>query len=109
MLQISINPGAPLGGSIAQNIPGNFDGYTFTPVDRAARINDFGKDNYAGQFFYGLAAGAEPISIAWASNWEYTVSSSDEIYFHEEKLTCTREERGSDWQPRGLAQRNEST
>lgn len=74
VLQISINPGAPLGGSISQYFPGSFDGYTFTPVDATARISDFGKDNYAGQFFSGLPAGSEAIQIAWASNWEYSVS-----------------------------------
>ena len=70
-LLISINPGAPLGGSITQYIPGSFDGWTFTPNDSAARLADFAKDNYAGQFFYGTQPG-EAISIAWASNWQYT-------------------------------------
>ena len=70
-LFISINPGAPLGGSITQYIPGSFDGWTFTPFDSAARLTDFAKDNYAGQFFYGTEPG-EAISIAWASNWQYT-------------------------------------
>ncbi|KAI4233756.1 MAG: hypothetical protein L6R40_006988 [Gallowayella cf. fulva] len=72
MLQISINPGAPLGGSIAQYFPGTFNGTHFTPVDQAARIADFGKDNYAGQFFYGIPATSPQISIAWASNWQYS-------------------------------------
>ncbi|KAI9654837.1 MAG: hypothetical protein M1829_000733 [Trizodia sp. TS-e1964] len=71
VLTISINPGAPLGGSITQYFPGYFDGTTFTPVDSAARIADFGKDNYAGQFFYGTPAGASPVSMAWVSNWQY--------------------------------------
>ena len=70
LLQISINPGAPLGGSISQSFPGTFDGYTFTAIDDVTRINDFAKDNYAGQFFYGLP-GTEAVSIAWASNWQY--------------------------------------
>ncbi|KAL8784224.1 MAG: hypothetical protein Q9213_004116 [Squamulea squamosa] len=71
ILQISINPGAPLGGSIAQYFPGTFNGTHFTPVDNAARLADFGKDNYAGQFFYGIPATSPQISIAWASNWQY--------------------------------------
>ncbi|KAI9817784.1 MAG: hypothetical protein M1827_000903 [Pycnora praestabilis] len=71
VLLISINPGAPLGGSITQYFPGSFNGTVFTPVDGAARIADFGKDNYAGQFFYGTPDGANPVSIAWASNWQY--------------------------------------
>ncbi|KAI9806041.1 MAG: hypothetical protein M1833_004448 [Piccolia ochrophora] len=72
LMAISINPGAPLGGSIAQYFPGRFNGTVFTPVDAAARIADFGKDNYAGQWFYGTPDGEKPISMAWASNWQYT-------------------------------------
>ena len=72
VLAISINPGAPLGGSITQYFPGSFNGTHFTPVDDAARIADFSKDNYAGQFFYGLPETEEQVFIAWASNWEYS-------------------------------------
>ena len=72
MMYISINPGAPVGGSIAQYFPGTFNGTHFTAVDGAARIADFGKDNYASQFFYGIPGDKPQISIAWASNWEYT-------------------------------------
>ncbi|QDS74267.1 hypothetical protein FKW77_003232 [Venturia effusa] len=72
LLQISINPGAPLGGSIAEYFPGSFNGTHFVAVDAVARIADFGKDNYAGQFFYGTPAGQDAVSIAWASNWQYT-------------------------------------
>ena len=71
ILLISINPGAPLGGSISQYFPGWFDGYTFTPFDGAARISDFAKDNYAEQYFFGTEPD-QAISIAWASNWQYT-------------------------------------
>ena len=72
IMLISINPGAPLGGSITQYFPGYFNGTDFTAVDGAARIADFGKDNYAGGFFYGTPAGQNPVSIAWASNWQYS-------------------------------------
>lgn len=72
VLAVSINPGAPQGGSIMQYFPGTFNGADFTPVDGAARIADFAKDNYAGQFFYGLPGTEDQISIAWASNWQYT-------------------------------------
>lgn len=71
LLQVSINPGSPLGGSVSQYFPGTFNGTTFVPVDNGARFTDFGKDNYAGQFFYGLPQGSKPIQMAWASNWEY--------------------------------------
>lgn len=75
LLAISINPGAPLGGSTTQYFPGEFNGTHFTPFDHAARLSDIAKDNYAGQFFYesdnndGRRA---PVFLAWASNWEYT-------------------------------------
>lgn len=72
VLAISINPGAPLGGSITEYFPGNFNGTHFTPVDDGARIADFGKDNYAGQFFYGIPSTSPQVSIAWASNWQYS-------------------------------------
>ncbi len=74
LLWISINPGAPLGGSISQYFPGHFNGTHFTAVDEEIRLADFGKDNYATQFWYGvdgdpLERGA--LSIAWASNAQY--------------------------------------
>ncbi|KAI6710670.1 hypothetical protein JHW43_006784 [Diplocarpon mali] len=71
LLSISINPGAPRGGSITEYFPGTFNGTHFIAVDAAARIDDFGKDNYAGQFFYGLPETENPVSIAWSSNWQY--------------------------------------
>ena len=71
ILQISVNPGAPLGGSISQYFPGTFNGTHFVPVDDATRLTDFGKDNYAGQFFYNVPASQPQVSIVWASNWEY--------------------------------------
>ncbi|KAI4173039.1 MAG: hypothetical protein LQ343_003149 [Gyalolechia ehrenbergii] len=72
ILQLSINPGAPLGGSISETFPGTFNGTHFIPVDQATRINDFGKDNYAGQFFYNIPPTSPQVSIAWASNWQYS-------------------------------------
>lgn len=72
ILQISINPGAPLGGSISETFPGTFNGTHFTAVDYTTRINDFGKDNYAGQFFDNIPASSPQVSIAWASNWQYS-------------------------------------
>ncbi|KAG8629785.1 hypothetical protein KVT40_001404 [Elsinoe batatas] len=83
IMYISINPGAPLGGSIGQYFPGTFNGTHFHADDAAARIADFGKDNYAGQFFFStpsdpgstssLSSPSHPqLSIDWASNWQYT-------------------------------------
>ncbi|GAA5987822.1 hypothetical protein JCM11641_004941 [Rhodosporidiobolus odoratus] len=72
VLFISINPGAPQGGSAGQYFIGDFDGTTFTAQDAAARLANFGKDQYADQWFYGAE---EPISIGWAGNWQYTQQS----------------------------------
>nr|ANC68529.1 beta-fructofuranosidase [Aureobasidium sp. P6] len=72
LMFISINPGAPLGGSIAQYFPGSFNGTHFEAVDPVARIYDFAKDNYAGQFFSGVPGTEKRLSIDWASNWQYT-------------------------------------
>ena len=72
LMAISINPGAPLGGSIMEYFPGTFNGTHFEAVDGAARISDFAKDNYAGQFFYGIPGNQPQVFIAWSSNWQYT-------------------------------------
>lgn len=71
VLAVSINPGAPVGGSITQYFPGSFNGTHFEAIDAAARIADFGKDSYAGQFFYGIPEDEEQVFIAWSSNWQY--------------------------------------
>lgn len=78
IMYISINPGAPLGGSIGQYMVGDFNGTHFQAYDAAARIADWAKDNYATQFWY--APDDEPTSIGWASNWQYTnrVPTADE-------------------------------
>lgn len=69
---ISINPGAPLGGSITEYFLGNFNGTHFEALDSTVRFTDFAKDNYAGQFFYGIPSSDDQITINWASNWQYT-------------------------------------
>lgn len=71
ILAISINPGAPLGGSITEYFPGTFNGTHFTAIDGATRLTDFAKDNYAGQFFHNIPATSPQVSINWASNWQY--------------------------------------
>ncbi|KAM0385491.1 hypothetical protein ACHAPY_000027 [Fusarium culmorum] len=91
LMVISINPGAPLGGSIAEYFPGHFNGTHFEAVDAAARIADFGKDNYAGQWFYGLSEDENPVSIAWASNWQYTQTVPTEDEGWRSAMTLPRE------------------
>jgi beta-fructofuranosidase len=72
LLTISIQPGAPLGGSVTQYFIGRSNGTHFNTIDDATRLNDFAKDNYAGQFFYGIPEDQPQIDLAWASNWQYT-------------------------------------
>ncbi|KAG6182015.1 hypothetical protein E4U36_003620 [Claviceps purpurea] len=72
LLLIGINPGAPKGGSGALYFLGNFNGTHFTAVDQVPRLADFGKDNYAGQYFHPLSGDDEPVFMTWASNWQYT-------------------------------------
>jgi beta-fructofuranosidase len=71
VMTVSVQPGAPLGGSITEYFPGDFNGTHFIPYDSATRLTDFAKDNYAAQYFYGVPDGEDAISIGWASNWQY--------------------------------------
>ena len=75
VLFVSVNPGAPLGGSATQYFVGAFNGTHFAPVDRETRWTDFAKDNYAAQFFFKIPGRGredeDAIAIAWASNWQY--------------------------------------
>jgi beta-fructofuranosidase len=71
VLTISVQPGAPLGGSITEYFPGDFNGTHFTTLDDATRLTDFAKDNYAAQYFYGLADDQNAVNLGWASNWQY--------------------------------------
>lgn len=71
LLLISINPGAPQGGSVEEYFLGTFNGTHFDPYDDATRFTTFAKDSYAGQFFYGTPQGEPAVSMSWASNWGY--------------------------------------
>ncbi|MCJ1242922.1 hypothetical protein MMC30_000118 [Trapelia coarctata] len=73
LLVISVNPGAPLGGSISTYLPGTFNGTHFIPLTPyTTRLTDFCKDNYAAQFFDDISP---PVSMSWASNWQYADST----------------------------------
>ncbi|KAI1115552.1 glycoside hydrolase family 32 protein [Nemania sp. NC0429] len=72
VLAISIQPGAPYGGSITEYFIGDFNGTHFTSLDAATRLTDFAKDNYAAQFFSGIPGSQNQVNIGWASNWQYT-------------------------------------
>ncbi|MBT8210103.1 MAG: glycoside hydrolase family 32 protein, partial [Eudoraea sp.] len=70
VLIISINPGAPNGGSGTQYFLGDFDGTRFISQQQQARWLDWGTDNYAG-VTYNNTPNGERIFIGWMSNWDY--------------------------------------
>ena len=70
VLLVSINPGAPNGGSATQYFVGDFDGKTFTTSQKEIKWVDYGTDNYAG-VTYNDAPGGERIFLGWMSNWNY--------------------------------------
>lgn len=71
VLFISVNPGAPLGGSGTFYVVGDFNGTHFTSEVAHETLFDFSKDNYAAQWYSGIPEDQPPVSIGWASNWDY--------------------------------------
>lgn len=69
VLLVSINPGAPNGGSGTQYFVGDFDGSKFTPSEQENKWMDPGTDNYAGVTFSNT--GSKVILMGWMSNWQY--------------------------------------
>ncbi|PRX56405.1 fructan beta-fructosidase [Flagellimonas meridianipacifica] len=70
VLLISINPGAPNGGSGTQYFIGEFNGKRFTSNQKEPKWLDYGTDNYAG-VTYNNTPDDERIFIGWMSNWDY--------------------------------------
>ncbi|EDO14432.1 hypothetical protein Kpol_234p2 [Vanderwaltozyma polyspora DSM 70294] len=70
VLFISINPGAPQGGSYVEYFIGDFNGTVFTPFSRETQALDDGKDYYAFQTFFNSPDNST-LGVAWASNWQY--------------------------------------
>lgn len=74
VLLVSINPGAPNGGSATQYFVGEFDGKVFQNESPGpeARWMDYGKDNYAGVTWSGIPqTDGRRLLIGWMSNWQY--------------------------------------
>jgi fructan beta-fructosidase len=71
LLIVSINPGAPQGGSGTQYFTGTFDGHQFISNDTLTRWMDYGVDDYAGVTFSNT--GKEKIFLGWMSNWQYAI------------------------------------
>ena len=91
VLFISVNPGAPLGGSGTFYVVGNFNGTHFESEVEEAPLYDFAKDNYASQWFSGLPEDRKPVSIGWASNWEYTEEVPTDSEGWRSAMTLARE------------------
>lgn len=72
VLLISINPGAPNGGSATQYFVGAFDGQHFYPEHRDIRWLDWGPDCFAA-VTWEAAKGVplDRVCIGWMSNWLY--------------------------------------
>jgi fructan beta-fructosidase len=70
VLLISINPGAPNGGSGTQYFIGDYDGISFKTNQKDIKWIDYGTDNYAG-VIYNNTPNNERIFIGWMSNWLY--------------------------------------
>jgi len=69
VLLVSINPGAPNGGSGTQYFVGDFDGHTFTDETQGTQWMDYGTDNYAGVTWANTPD--RKIFIGWMNNWSY--------------------------------------
>jgi fructan beta-fructosidase len=79
VLLISINPGAPNGGSGTQYFIGDYDGTTFTSDQKEAKWLDWGTDNYAGVTYNNTPDGSR-LFIGWMSNWAYARDTPTEVW-----------------------------
>ncbi|MFV8391669.1 glycoside hydrolase family 32 protein [Flavobacterium sp. LB2P6] len=70
VLLISINPGAPNGGSGTQYFVGDFDGKSFKTTQKDIKWIDNGTDNYAG-VTYNNTPDNKRLFLGWMSNWLY--------------------------------------
>ncbi|MFC0274468.1 glycoside hydrolase family 32 protein [Metabacillus herbersteinensis] len=74
VLQVSINDGAPAGGSGMQYFVGDFDGKTFENENSSDQVlwTDYGADFYAAVEWSGIEGeSGEKYWLGWMSNWQY--------------------------------------
>lgn len=72
VLLVSINPGAPNGGSGTQYFVGDFDGHEFKISSEKTKWVDYGKDNYAGVTWSDVPEkDGRRLFIGWMNNWQY--------------------------------------
>ena len=79
VLLVSINPGAPNGGSGTQYFIGDFDGESFTTDQEFPLWVEYGRDNYAG-VTYNNAPNGERLFIGWMSNWNYAQKTPTQVW-----------------------------
>ncbi|WP_435578972.1 glycoside hydrolase family 32 protein [Gilvibacter sp.] len=79
VLLISMNPGAPNGGSGTQYFIGDWDGEKFNTDQEEPLWLDYGMDNYAG-VTYNNEPNNERIFIGWMSNWNYARNTPTEAW-----------------------------
>lgn len=80
VLLVSVNNGAPAGGSGTQYFLGDFDGTQFTNSNPGQTLwLDYGKDNYAGVTWSGTP-GADRTYIGWMSNWNYAEVTPTQLW-----------------------------
>jgi fructan beta-fructosidase len=72
LMVVSVQDGAPAGGSGTQYFVGDFDGTTFTidPSSEGTSWVDHGADHYAAVSFNDDPHGRR-LLVAWMSNWDY--------------------------------------
>ena len=80
VMLVSINPGAPNGGSGTQYFVGDFDGKNFVMDEEFSKLTpmgtgrwiDYGRDNYAGVTWANSpSSSGEKVFMGWMSNWDY--------------------------------------
>ena len=91
VLLVSINPGAPNGGSGTQYFVGDFDGHEFKNDGEKTKWIDYGKDNYAGVTWSDIPENdGRRLFLGWMNNWQYA------------NLTPSKNWRGAATLPRSL-------
>lgn len=72
LMLVSMNPGAPNGGSGTQYFVGDFDGNSFSTKQKDPKWIDYGKDNYAGVTWSDIpTSDGRRLFIGWMNNWQY--------------------------------------
>jgi fructan beta-fructosidase len=100
LLVVSVQSGAPAGGSGTQYFVGDFDGTTFTadPSGAGASWVDLGADYYAAVSFNDDPHGRR-LLIAWMSNWDYAKDVPTRPYRGSMSVPRTYELRSHSGQP----------